>query len=149
MAAESEMQESVNALGARLGKIYHAVMGDGSVAAVGREAIKDVRDTLDQVFFGQGNRAQEPGTPFNPYYSDIAEDRASHMAAVAANDNTQGGITPSDLAEGKSAGGVQEPSRNQDGHTPSPGDLAEGKGVSQSAGHDQQEHQRQREGRGR
>jgi hypothetical protein len=75
MAAESEIQEFLD-------KAYHSVMKDGSVAAVGREAVKDVRDTVNQIFFGHGDRGVEPGSPLNPLFSDLAEDRQAHAAAL-------------------------------------------------------------------
>jgi hypothetical protein len=34
--------------------------------AILREAVKDVRSTLHQVFFGQPEHMPEPGTPLNP-----------------------------------------------------------------------------------
>jgi hypothetical protein len=36
------------------------------LAAMTREAIKDVRQTVNEVFFGKGEHAPEPGTPLNP-----------------------------------------------------------------------------------
>jgi hypothetical protein len=37
-----------------------------SVAAIFREAIKDVRGTLMESYFGRPEHPGEPGTPFNP-----------------------------------------------------------------------------------
>jgi hypothetical protein len=37
-----------------------------AVASLWREAVKDVRGTMNEVFFGQGEHASEPGTPLNP-----------------------------------------------------------------------------------
>jgi hypothetical protein len=34
--------------------------------AMGREAVKDIRNTGHEVFFGRGEGAGEPGTPLNP-----------------------------------------------------------------------------------
>lgn len=59
-------------------RAYHAVMRDGTVAAIGREAIKDVRSTIMEVFFGKGERGAEPGTPLNPLFYDIVAARNSH-----------------------------------------------------------------------
>lgn len=38
----------------------------GEFAAIGREAVKDIRGTMMQVFFGQPEHQSEPGTPLNP-----------------------------------------------------------------------------------
>ena len=43
-----------------ISKAYHAVMRDGSVPAIGREAIKDVRSTIMEFFFGKGEKSAEP-----------------------------------------------------------------------------------------
>jgi hypothetical protein len=37
-----------------------------ALASLGREAVKDVRGTMNEVFFGHGEHASEPGTPLNP-----------------------------------------------------------------------------------
>jgi hypothetical protein len=71
MPSESELNQRI--VGA-----YHAVMRDGTVAALGREAIKDVRSTFMEVFFGKGERGSEPGTPLNPLYYDLVQARNSH-----------------------------------------------------------------------
>lgn len=38
----------------------------GQLAAMFREALKDIRGTINQVFFGQSEHPAEPGTPLNP-----------------------------------------------------------------------------------
>lgn len=46
----------------------------GEVKAIGREAIKDVRGTLHQIFFGQAEHAPEPGTPLNPTQQMVTDE---------------------------------------------------------------------------
>lgn len=43
--------------------------------AIGREAIKDVRNTMHQVFFGQREGPGEPGAPLNYTQAEISQDR--------------------------------------------------------------------------
>lgn len=76
MAAESELNEQIS-------QAYHAVMRDGTVAAIGREAVKDVRSTLMEVFFGKGERGSEPGTPLNPLFYDMVAARNTHSGHAA------------------------------------------------------------------
>lgn len=38
----------------------------GEIKAIAREAVKDIRGTIMQVFFGQPEHQSEPGTPYNP-----------------------------------------------------------------------------------
>ena len=38
----------------------------GQLAAIGREAIKDIRGTLHESYFGQPEHMSEMGTPLNP-----------------------------------------------------------------------------------
>src|SRR4051812_36748736 len=59
-------------------------MRDGTVAAIGRDAVKDVRSTLMQVFFGNPDRGGEAGTPLNPLFHDIVEARKSHGSVHGA-----------------------------------------------------------------
>ena len=40
---------------------YNAAMRDGSIPAIGREAVKDVRNTIHEVFFGRGERGSRAG----------------------------------------------------------------------------------------
>jgi hypothetical protein len=55
--------------------VWHVVMRDGTVAAMGREAIKDVRSTMHEMFFGKGDQNCEPGAPLNPTQGEVAADR--------------------------------------------------------------------------
>ena len=43
-----------------------AAEAPGEAKAIVREAIKDIRGTIHQVFFGQSEHQPEPGTPLNP-----------------------------------------------------------------------------------
>jgi hypothetical protein len=43
--------------------------------AMGREAIKDVRNTVHEVFFGQREGPGEPGAPLNNTQAEINQDR--------------------------------------------------------------------------
>jgi hypothetical protein len=151
MAAENEMQDYFNKVGEAAGAAYNAAMRDGSIPGIAREAVKDVRNTLNEVFFGHGERGGEPGAPLNPLFHDIVQARKSHDVAdgpgTAANDNATPVASPGELAEGKSVGGVAgEQPRDLTQQSPSPGDLAEGKGgPSQEQGQAQQQ-QSQRHG---
>jgi hypothetical protein len=73
MATGNDMNEHVS-------KAYHAFLRDGSVAALGREALKDARNTIMEIFFGKGERGGEPGTPFNPLFYDIVAGRNAHAS---------------------------------------------------------------------
>lgn len=46
----------------------------GQMAAEGREALKDVNNTLMEVFFGHPTGAHEPGTPLAPTQSMVSQD---------------------------------------------------------------------------
>lgn len=43
--------------------------------AMGREAVKDVRNTVHEVFFGQREGPGEPGAPLNYTQAEISQDR--------------------------------------------------------------------------
>src|SRR5580704_15008569 len=45
------------------------------LAAMGREAIKDVRGTLMESYFGKPEHASEPGTPLSPTMQEVSVDR--------------------------------------------------------------------------
>lgn len=85
------------------------LMRDGTVAAIGREAVKDVRSTLHEVFFGHPERNGEIGSPLNPLYTDLAE----------AKDDWQKAMTPSEIArDDRPHPSNLEQSRDQDrGHS--------------------------------
>ncbi len=56
-------------------KVVGSIMRDSTIPAIGREAIKDVRSTLNEVFFGKGEHHHEPGAPLNPLQRDLPGDR--------------------------------------------------------------------------
>ncbi len=60
---------------ASVAAVWNTVMKDGTVPAIGREAIKDVRNALHEFFFGHGERFGEPGAPLNLTQGEIAADR--------------------------------------------------------------------------
>jgi hypothetical protein len=45
------------------------------LAAMGREAIKDIRQTLNETYFGKPENASEPGTPLSPTMQEVSVDR--------------------------------------------------------------------------
>jgi hypothetical protein len=45
------------------------------LAAMGREAVKDVRATLMETYFGKPEHASEPGTPLSPTMQEVSADR--------------------------------------------------------------------------
>ncbi|WP_435008071.1 hypothetical protein P12x_005340 [Tundrisphaera lichenicola] len=46
----------------------------GEVKAIGREAMKDVRGTIMEVFFGKPEHQSEPGTPLNPTQQMVTQE---------------------------------------------------------------------------
>ena len=45
------------------------------LAAMGREAVKDIRGTLMESYFGKPEHASEPGTPLSPTMQEVSVDR--------------------------------------------------------------------------
>ena len=45
------------------------------INAMTREAVKDVRNSIHQVFFGKGEGMGEPGAPLNPTMQEVTADR--------------------------------------------------------------------------
>jgi hypothetical protein len=97
MAAESEVNEQVS-------RFYHAAMRDGSIAALGRDAVKDVRSTIMEMFFGKPERGGEPGTPLNPLFHDIVQARNYHSSFLG------GGTPPPALEVSTMAHGQEQAS---------------------------------------
>lgn len=48
----------------------------GQLAAIGREMIKDLRSTINEVFFDKPEHGSEPGTPYNPTQAMITNEVA-------------------------------------------------------------------------
>lgn len=68
----------------------------GQLAAIGREAIKDIRGTLHESYFGQPEHMSEMGTPLNPTPQMTTQDLGtvygsyeSMLDAYAARGNEQ------------------------------------------------------------
>jgi hypothetical protein len=55
--------------------------------AMGREAIKDVRNTIHETFFGQREGMGEPGAPLNYTQAEISQDRGLVDGYKAALDS--------------------------------------------------------------
>jgi hypothetical protein len=45
------------------------------IRAITREAMKDIRQTLHESYFGHGEHAPEPGSPFNPTIIEVNKER--------------------------------------------------------------------------
>lgn len=72
------------------------------LSAMTREAVKDIRQTLNQVMFGQNEHAPEQGTPLNPTNVEVYKDRLDQGGTspeISHNDHldaaAQRGSTPS------------------------------------------------------
>lgn len=76
-----------------------------SITDIAREAVKDVRNTNHELWFGQPERSGEPGAPLNPLHSEIA---AGHEGSVYGDAVTQTTVqTPAEIARGgQEAGSV-------------------------------------------
>jgi hypothetical protein len=98
MAAENEIQEFLNKAGTVVASGYNAAMRDGSLPAMGREAIKDFRNTIHQFFFGRAESGAEPGAPLNPLFHDIVNARESHETSPESP-GTAISPSPADLVE--------------------------------------------------
>lgn len=124
VAAEAEMQSQFFD---RAKAVFAAIMRDGTVAAVCREGIKDVRGTLHETYFGRGEHAGEPGAPLNPTQGEIAaarkEDPQLYGPKQEANQATP---SPSDIANDK--GGVHGPKQEANQPLPSPSAIAKDQG---------------------
>ena len=82
MSTGSEMNEYISHAAKTMEHVYHAATRDGTIPAIAREAIHDVRNTINEVFFGKGERGGQPGTPLQPLFHDIVQDRNAHAAAM-------------------------------------------------------------------
>ncbi len=65
------------------------------LAAMGREAIKDVRATLMESYFGKPEHPSEPGTPLTPTMQEVSADRGlvgyqAMLDAYASRGNVHG-----------------------------------------------------------
>jgi hypothetical protein len=62
----------------------------GEIKAIIREAIKDIRQTVNQVFFGQHEHAPEAGTPLNPTPQAVTQDMGNFHGYSASKDAGRG-----------------------------------------------------------
>jgi hypothetical protein len=77
MAAEADLSHY-------LSKAYHTLMADPTFPGVVREAVKDIRSTIMEVFFSKPERGSEPGTPLNPLFSDLVQARNHHRSILGS-----------------------------------------------------------------
>lgn len=64
-----------------LGSVYHAALADGHLAAAGRQGAAELGAALKA--FPDSIQVDEPGTVFNPLYSDIAADQRAGIHGPA------------------------------------------------------------------
>jgi hypothetical protein len=60
--------------------IYHTLAADLGVRGTLREIPKDLYSTLMAFFFGKGAGGAEPGTPYNPLFTDLVAARDYHRS---------------------------------------------------------------------
>jgi hypothetical protein len=107
MASESEMNAYLDHAAKVAASVFHAVNRDGTVPALAREAIVDIRNSMHESFFGKSERGSEAGTPMHPLFHDIVDARNAHEAALSDSHAVQSTV----------------------GHVPTPGEiLAEDRG---------------------
>lgn len=103
----------------------HAATRDGTIPAMGREAIKDVRSTLMEVFFSHPDHGREPGAPLNPTQGEVAAERRDELPS------------PADIAHDRGVHGPEAERGNVHGPAleatplPSPSDIAHDRGGGQ------------------
>lgn len=78
--------ETNEAFFARAEAIIAHAMVDGTIAAIGRESVKELRDTFHKVFFGEHERGGEIGAPLNPLYGELAEAKEHWQEAMTASE---------------------------------------------------------------
>jgi hypothetical protein len=94
MATENDLNQYYQHAMNAMEKAYHAMTRDGTVPALAREAMKDIRAEIHQFFFGRGERSGEPGAPLNPLHSDIAAARNAHGSVYGDGLGGATGIDP-------------------------------------------------------
>jgi hypothetical protein len=109
MATGNEVNAYIQHASHIMAQVYHAANRDGSLAALGRDAIKDVRSEIHQVFFGRGERGGEPGAPLNPLFHDIVQDRKEHAAALAGGRPEEPLPSPGQILAAEHRGNVHGP----------------------------------------
>ena len=124
MAGEPQKQESL------IGAAWRAVMKDGTIAALGREGIKDIQNAFYDAAFGHSDHSREPGSPLTPLFSDIKEARAQY-----ASPEKSPRPSPSQIAgTAKPTATVHGPAHDADKpHAQTPAEISKG----QSPKHDE------------
>jgi hypothetical protein len=61
----------------------------GQVAAMWREAVKDVRQTIMETYFGKGEHMPEPGTPMNPTQQQVTVEQGNFHGYSHSIDNAR------------------------------------------------------------
>jgi hypothetical protein len=85
MPAESELNDYLDHAAKVAAVAYHAATRDGSIPAISREAVADIRNSIHEMFFGKSERGGQPGTPGNPLFHDIVEARNTHETALGTS----------------------------------------------------------------
>lgn len=122
MAAEGEHQENVTKSPAATPAASSAASRDGTFAAMGREALKDILHVYQWVFFDCPPGPSEMGTPLNPLPSEI---RGGNRADQPAHGQQQPAPTAGDIAHDRDIqprGSVYGPETGRS--LPSAGDIA-------------------------
>ena len=61
MATESDLNAYLDHAAKVAAAVYHGVNRDGTVPAIGREAVADIRNTMNEMFFGKSERGSRAG----------------------------------------------------------------------------------------
>jgi len=63
------------------------------ISAMTREAVKDVRNSIHQAFFGKGEGMGEPGAPMNPTPQEVTTERGTgSFEAALDRAGSRGGV---------------------------------------------------------
>jgi hypothetical protein len=134
MAGESPQAEKVNPFVARMNAaadrvnavlekpvgmvqaVVNFFMKDGTIAAIGREAIKDIGDTFLETAYGQSGHGHEPGGPLTPLYMDIANARDQYQQENTAMSQP----SPSQIAKENSPSATVHGQAREAGPSPQP-----------------------------
>lgn len=115
---QKDARTSTGTHGGVIESVVRSVLRDGSIAALGREAMKDIQATYHDVAFGQPEHAREPGAPLSPLASDIEEARDQHA---------HGRPSPSQIIrDAKGSASVHGEREDVKGQASSPSEIAKG-----------------------
>ncbi len=120
MAAGNETQDYLKQAGAVVAAAYNAAMRGGEVQAFIRQGFNELGAATKA--FPDSLQIDEPGTVFNPLYSDIAADKRSHMDGADAAPASL--PSPGEIGGGKPSASIygQTPAVGRD--LPSPSEIA-------------------------